>query len=154
MESNEKIERTYYNSRYRFGVDAKRRVQIPSKWRPTESGTELTLVVWPKAREGPCLRVLPPAKMDELVREIVAMPSSDLNKPVLKRFIGGESIQVTVDRAGRVCLPEEMCKAAGITNEAVLVGMLDQFEIWSPERFEKMKVYDEVMSQEAFRRME
>src|ERR1043166_3351408 len=145
MESNEKIERTYYNSRYRFGVDAKRRVQIPSKWRPTESGTELTLVVWPKAREGLFWRVLPPAKMDELVGEIVAMPSSDLNKPVLKRFIGGESIQVAGGPAGRVCLPEERGRGGGVPKAAVLVGMLDQFEIWSPERFEKMKVYDEVM---------
>src|SRR5438552_1796610 len=154
METNETVERTYYNSRYRHGVDGKRRVQIPAKWRPAESGTELTLVLWPKAREGPCLRVLPPEKMGELVRDIVAMPNSDLNKPVLKRFIGGESIQVSVDKAGRICLPEEMAKAAGITTEAVLVGMLDQFEIWSPERFEKVKIYDEVMAQEAFRLME
>src|SRR3954447_3706630 len=121
MEPNETVERAYYNSRYRHGVDEKRRVQIPSKWRPSKSGVELTIVVWPKSREGPCLRVLPPKKMAEVVNEIVNMPNSDPNKGILKRFIGSESVQVTVDAAGRICLPEEMAKTAGITEEAVLV---------------------------------
>jgi DNA-binding transcriptional regulator/RsmH inhibitor MraZ len=38
---------TYYNSCYRHGVDEKRRVQIPAKWRPEEPGTELTVILWP-----------------------------------------------------------------------------------------------------------
>jgi len=112
------------------------------------------VIVWPKHHAGTCLRVLPPDKLEKLVAEIEAMPNSDPRKDVLRRVVGGNSEQVTVDKAGRICLPEEMSKAAGITTEAVLVGMLDQFEIWSPERFEKVKIYDEVMAQEAFRLME
>ena len=131
MELNETTEPMYYNSLYRHGVDEKRRVQIPAKWRPA-SGDGVDAVLWPKAKEGPCLRVLPPQQMAELMRDIDAMPNSDPNKAVLKRFIGSESVQVTLDKAGRICLPEEMAKAAGITNEAVLVGLLDRFEIWSP----------------------
>ncbi len=61
------------------------------------------------------------------------MPNSDPNKVVLKRFIGSESVQVTLDKAGRICLPEKMAKEAGISEEAVLVGLLDRFEIWSPD---------------------
>ena len=154
MEPNENVERAYYNSRYRHGVDEKRRVQIPAKWRPAKSGIELTLVVWPKSKEGPCLRVLPPKKMADLMVEISAMPNTDPNKAVLKRFIGSESVQVTVDQAGRVCLPEEMGKAAGITGEAVFVGLLDTFEIWNPERYEKVRHADAVMAPEAFKLME
>src|SRR5882762_3671923 len=154
MESNENIGRTYFNSTYTHGVDEKRRVAIPAKWRPATPGTDLTLVVWPKAKEGPCLRVLPPDKMADLMRDIDAMPSSDPNKGVLKRVIGSKSVQVTLDSVGRICLPEEMAKAAGITKDAVLVGLLDRFEIWSPERFEKVTVSEEIMAQEAFKMME
>src|SRR6185369_10457672 len=154
MEPNESVERAYYNSRYRHGVDEKRRVQIPAKWRPTKSGFELTLVVWPKAKEGPCLRALPPKKMADLMEEISSMPNSDPNKAVLKRFIGSESVQVTVDQAGRICLPEELSKMADITDEAVFVGLLDAFEIWNPERYEKVRNADAVMAQEAFKLME
>jgi MraZ protein len=154
MELNETTEPTYYNSLYQHGVDDKRRVQIPAKWRPVKSGTELTLVLWPKAKEGPCLRVFPPEQMAKLVREVNAMPNSDSNKVVLKRFIGSESVQVALDKAGRICLPEKMARDAGLGEEAVLVGLLDRFEIWSPERYEKVKASDAIMAQEAFKLME
>jgi MraZ protein len=155
MEPNEsKIEPTYYNSLYRHGVDEKRRVQIPAKWRPTRPGTELTLVLWPKAKEGPCLRVLPPPQMAKLLRELEVMPNSDPRKAVLKRFIGSESVQATLDKSGRICLPEEMARAVGISDVAVLVGMLDKFEIWSPERYAKMKAAEAILASEAFNVME
>lgn len=154
MDPNDISAPTYYNSLYRHGVDEKRRVQVPAKWRPAESGVEFTLILWPKSKEGPCLRVLPPLEMSELMRDIDAMPNSDPNKVVLKRFIGSESVQVALDKVGRICLPEEMARAAGIANEAVLVGLLDRFEIWSPERFEKVRTADAVMAQEAFKLME
>jgi len=154
VEPEKSIEPTYYNSTYRHGVDDKRRVQIPAKWRPSKPGTEFTLVLWPKAKEGPCLRVLPPVQMAALMQEIAAMPSSDPNKPVLKRVIGSDSVQAPLDRTGRICIPEEMAKAAGIGEQAVLVGLLDRFEIWSPERYEKVKAADLVLAQEAFKLME
>jgi len=154
MDQNENSEPTYYNSSYRHGVDEKRRVQIPAKWRPTKPSLELTLMLWPKSQAGPCLRVLPPAQMAALMKDISAMPNSDPNKVVLKRFIGSESVQAPVDKVGRICLPENMAKAAGITDQAVLVGLLDRFEIWSPEGYERVKSADNVMAPEAFKLME
>jgi len=154
MPNNETTEQIYYNSLFRHGVDEKRRVQIPAKWRPAESGVEFTLILWPKPQEGPCLRVLPPKEMAQLMSDIDAMPNGDPNKTVLKRFIGSESVQVALDKAGRVCLPEEMAKAAGIKDEAVLVGLLDRFEIWNPDRYGKVKTSDAIMAQEAFKLME
>ncbi len=153
MESTETKLPIYYNSCFRHGVDEKRRVQVPARWRP-EGEIELTLIVWPKSSEGPCLRVLPPDQMANLMRDISSMANSDPNKVVLKRFIGSESVQVPIDKAGRICLPEAMAQAAGITNEAVLVGLLDRFEIWSPERYARVKAADAVMAQEAFKLME
>jgi MraZ protein len=144
----------YYNSLYRHGVDEKRRVQIPAKWRPRKEGTELTLMLWPKAKEGPCLRVLPPVEMAKLMKSIEAMQNSDPNKVVLKRFIGSESVQVALDKAGRICLPDEMARKSGIKDEAVFVGLLDRFEIWNPHSHEKVKASDAVLAHEAFKLME
>jgi Uncharacterized protein conserved in bacteria len=154
MDPEPTIGRTYYNSLYRHGVDEKRRLQIPAKWRPSESGVEFTLILWPKSSEGPCLRVLPPEEMASLMRDIDAMPNGDPNKVVLKRFIGSESVQVALDSVGRICLPEEMATAAGIKDKAVLVGLLDRFEIWNPGRYDKVRASDAVMAQEAFKLME
>src|SRR5260221_2305648 len=145
---------SYYNSLYRHGVDEKRRVQIPAKWRPEKDGTELTLMLWPQHQAGTCLRVLPPSEMAKMKADIDALPNDNPKKGVLKRFIGSESVQGTLDKAGRICLPDEMTRAAGIKDEAVLVGLLDRFEIWSPGRHENVKAADAVLASEAFKLME
>jgi MraZ protein len=154
MSQSPPVELIYYNSVFKHGVDDKRRLAIPAKWRPSVEGAEFTLMVWPKHQAGTCLRVLPAKEMAELLASIDAMPNSDPNKTVLKRFIGGESVQVVCDKSGRICLPPEMTGAAGIADEAVLVGLLDRFEIWSPERYEKVKTADAVLASEAFKLME
>ena len=88
------------------------------------------------------------------MRSIDEMPNSDPKKVVLKRIIGSGSAQVTVDRAGRICLPDEMAHEAGLKDEAVLVGLLDRFEIWNPERYEEVQVADAALAPDAFRLME
>jgi MraZ protein len=154
MESNETSGPSYYNGTFEHGVDEKRRVSVPAKWRPSKAGTELTLILWPKEKAGACIRVLPPQKMADLMRDIDAMPSSDPNKTFLKRFIGSRSVQVTVDSAGRICLPDDMAKGAAITDNVVMVGLLDRFEIWSPERHSLLTQGEEFRAQDAFSRME
>ena len=154
MSDTQKKEPTYYNSCYRHGVDEKRRVQIPAKWRPEEDGVELTMILWPKHQAGNCLRVLPPLEMAQLMVDIDAMPNGDPNKVVLKRFIGSKSVQVTLDKAGRICLPEEMAREASIKDEVMLVGLIDRFELWNPTRYETVEAADAVMATEAFKLME
>lgn len=153
MDGNGQSERTYYNSIYRHGVDTQRRVQIPSMWRPAKCGVEFTLILWPQSNEGPCLRVLPPEEMAELMASIDAMPNGE-RKTALKRVIGGASVQVALDKGGRICIPDDMARGAEIKDEAMLVGLLDRFEIWNPERFARVKTADAVLAQEAFKLME
>ena len=43
-----------------------------------------------------------------------------------------------------------MARAAGIENEAVLVGLVDRFEIWNPSRYEASSAVDEQLMSEAF----
>jgi len=145
-----------YNGVFLHGVDDKRRVQIPSRWRPSDPNIELTVIVWPKHSAGICLRVLPPKEMDELMVEIDALPSSDPDKPLLKRIIGTKSVQVTLDKAGRITVPDEMARAAGIeiNGEAKLVGLLDRFEIWNPKRYVAVEEADDARMMKAFDRME
>jgi len=154
MNDAKKDEPIYYNSRFRHGVDEKRRVQIPAKWRPQKTGIELTLVLWPRETAGPCIRVLPPMQMSRLMQSIDDMANSDPRKVVLKRLIGSGSAQAGVDKAGRICLPDEMAREAGLKDEAMLVGLLDRFEIWNPERYEKVQATDAALAPDAFKLME
>lgn len=148
-------ERTY-NGLYRHSADSKRRVPIPFRWRPEESdtSTEFTLIIWPKHQAGTCLRVLPPEELAKLRAAIDAMPNGDLQKAVLKRSIGTASAQAKLDSVGRITIPDEMAEAADITNEVVLAGMLDRFEIWNPKRYEKAKALDSALLAQALQMME
>jgi MraZ protein len=117
-----------YNGKFTHGVDDKRRVQVPARWLPAEGATEV----------------------EELMAELDAMPSSDPRKGLLKRSIGSNSIQIPVDKAGRITLPEEMAREAGLDGEARLVGLLDRFEIWNPKRYEAVEASDEARLQSAY----
>jgi MraZ protein len=151
MQPNDSIEPIYYSSCYRHGVDDKRRVQVPAKWRSPKPEV-LTLILWPK-RTMPeaCLLVLPPAEWHSLVQKLKEMPFADPKAEALRGIVGKKSDRVTLDKGGRICLPEGMAKAADIGGEAMLVGLVDRFEIWNPERYAAASAVDDQLLPEAFK---
>jgi len=136
----ETVSDTTYSLVYRHSLDDKRRLPVPFRWRPKKA-IDFTLVVWPKHPAGTCLRVFPPAPWAKFRAEIEAMPDI-AKKPVLKRMIGSFSTSMKLDGAGRLTIPEDMAMEADISNQAVLVGMVDRFEIWSPGRYAEAKDQD------------
>jgi len=82
-----------------------------------------------------------PAQWAKLRADIEAMSSPE-QRQLIKRSIGSLSIQAKLDASGRISIPENMAAAADITNQAVLVGLLDQFEIWSPDRYATVEAMD------------
>jgi MraZ protein len=125
---------------YRHSLDDKRRLPVPYRWRPKEP-IEFTLVVWPKNPAGACLRVYPPTAWAKFRAQIDAVQDNAV-KPVLKRMIGSYSTSMKLDSAGRLTIPEELAREADIKTQAVLAGLIDRFEIWSPERYEPTKAQD------------
>jgi MraZ protein len=141
-----------YHSLFRHGVDEKRRVQIPAKWRPSEPDVEFTLILCPNGAQPEAnLLVLPPIEMRALADKIRALPFADPKASALRRLLGSKSASVSLDKGGRICLPENMAKAVGIDKDAVLVGLVDRFEIWSPERYETVSAVDAALLPEAFK---
>ncbi|MBM3840364.1 MAG: hypothetical protein FJ398_20855 [Verrucomicrobia bacterium] len=141
----------FYNSLYRHGVDDKRRVQIPAKWRPESGEIQFTLIIWPRGgQRDACLLALPPEQWAALVEKLKAMPLADPKAEALRRLVGTKSDQVALDKVGRICIPESMAKAAAIDREAVLVGLVDRFQIWNPERYDSVSTFDEQLTTEAF----
>lgn len=120
---------------FRHGVDDKRRLQIPSRWRPSGENFELTVMIWTAHEAGACLRILAPKQMRELKEKIANMPGDDPAKEELLHFIGKNSDKLPVDKSGRVCIPDRLAQEAGLKNEAVLVGLINKFEIWNPDRY-------------------
>lgn len=142
--------RLRFHSRYRHGIDDKRRLQIPAKWRPKDADLEFVAFVWPEPPCGPCLRVLPPAEVDNVVTRMETTTQAGDHKSSLRRYVGSNSDQFWLDGTGRMALSEEMLGAAGLApgQDAMLVGCLNYFEVWAPERYERTKGRDQVHAED------
>ncbi|MBM3875907.1 MAG: hypothetical protein FJ386_04200 [Verrucomicrobia bacterium] len=139
-----------FHGEFDHGVDLQRRLQIPADWRPTGPNAKFILLPW-EYPAGFCIRVLTPAKLDHLLKEINALPNDNPRKAQLKRYIGANSSRVTLDKNGRICLPTGLSEKAGIVNSAKLVSLLDRFEIWNPERYLPVASDDQSVAPDANR---
>lgn len=108
---------------------------IPAKWRPQDKAVVFTAILWPLNVEDFIL-VLPPARWQLMLDKLKANSLHDQRAATLERVIGETSAPLELDKVGRFCLPENFAKAIGLDKEAVFVGRLDKFEIWSPKRYD------------------
>jgi MraZ protein len=123
---------TVYAGEFRHTVDAKHRVTIPSRWR-AEEGEEFFAVPDPA---GNFLMILPPREFDRVKTDLEANASvspADRRK-FIRRFYALAQL-VSVDKQGRVLLPEDCCRRLGLEGEVVLIGSHSRMEIWNPQRW-------------------
>lgn len=146
-------EEFYYLGKYEHGADEKKRVQIPSKWRPENlANYEVNLVLWIRDSEADaCLQVFPPGEMKRLMKLVRKKSWGDKSAETLRRRLGGDSETVKVDSVGRVCIPDRLAKAAGIekNSDVLLVGMVDVYQIWNIERYKATQSKDTVSMPDA-----
>lgn len=131
----------WYQGTFEQGVDQKRRLQVPLRFRPSDASNELTVVPWASGA-GCHLRVFSREQMEDLRTKLKAIPATDTRKASLKRMIFANSEPMSLDGNYRGCIPERAAKAAGITNKAILLGCMEHWEIWSPERHVSVQQLD------------
>lgn len=73
--------------------------------------------------------------MEHLKEQINTLDTYSEEHEAFSMAILGGSDQLPFDGEGRIILPEELLKDAGIKEEAVFVGKGDMFEIWEPKAF-------------------
>jgi MraZ protein len=88
--------------------------------------------------------------MMAMAEKLSQMPFNDKSAEALRRLLGSNSDTVTTDKSGRICLPEWMSKEAGIDKDAVLVGMVDRYQIWNPERHQATSELDSALHEDAY----
>ena len=121
---------------------------LPAKWRGSDPKQKLTILPWPIGAEDRLL-VLPPERWREMVAKLKSRSLSDPRIAALEQEIAENAVQVTLDKVGRICLPEELAAVAKITTEAELVGRLDKFEIWEPSAKEATRAQNRKLAAEA-----
>ncbi|HEU5329789.1 MAG TPA: division/cell wall cluster transcriptional repressor MraZ [Thermomicrobiales bacterium] len=119
--------------RFSHNLDAKGRLAIPAKFR-----SELAEGVVVTRGIDRCLSVYPLAAWQTLAEKVSALSISDPDARQFKRMVFAEAMDETLDTQGRIVLPPELRRYAGIDREAVVVGMNTYVEIWEPGRWENL----------------
>jgi MraZ protein len=133
---NSETQRTVFVGTFTHAVDEKKRVAIPAKWRVAASGSnEFCVLPDPKNH----LLVLPQAVVNKMMERADEISIGEYARRDALRVIAARGHSTPCDKQGRIVLTEELLRHAGITNEAVLVGVFNKFEIWSPARFAEVE---------------
>ncbi len=140
-------------SSFENAVDSKRRVQIPSSYRRSLGDAPFLLIPVPKlGGKTTALMGVTHQVFDDFsrVRDLDKMDFSDVRADSLRRQLIGKAVEVELDSAGRITIPEKLAKAAGINSMAILTGMKRWFEIWSPEHHAIAEEQDTSTKADAF----
>lgn len=121
-----KVERMFLNH-YHHNLDEKGRLTIPVRYRELISeGAYVTLGF------DQNLMVLTTSYFNEIAERSAKLSLTDPTSRQLMRLIFSNAERVEVDKAGRILIPQSLREAVQLDGEAVVVGVLNYFEIWSP----------------------
>lgn len=122
-------------STYESAIDAKGRVSIPAPFRAALGGGN-RIFLWQALDGSGCLEGGGEALMAMYRATLIRLaPQSPVRKALVTRIIAGAA-DLKMDDTGRIKLPEELCKAAGLTDRIKFAGNIDSFQIWNPEQHE------------------
>jgi MraZ protein len=127
-------DRKFYTGLFRHTLDDKDRLTIPSGWRAAHAEDDRFLAT---PHPDGYIAVLPPGEVDKLHEKISAMKMSNAKAQAFAARFFSQTQDFSFDKAGRVGLSEALLKHAGIAKDAVLVGTLTKFHIYSPARWQQ-----------------
>ena len=124
------IEQMFYG-RFTHSIDKKGRMTVPSAYRElAPEGVVVTRGI------DQCIMGLTKEAFQNLVDSISSLSLTDPTMRAFGRQIISNSASLEYDSAGRILVPLHLRKLVGIEENVIFVGVGDNFEIWSTEKFE------------------
>ena len=116
-------------------IEGKNRITIPAGWR---FGEEVALYMIQKSDKA-CVSVMTQGELERLERK--ADDLSPMARSEFLEMLGGDVREVTMDKGGRISLPEDFFPLLGLpeAREVWLAGATDTFNIWSLKNFAENK---------------
>ncbi len=122
---------------FEHNIDDKGRLTIPAKFRDELEGG----VVITRGLDG-CLWAYSRSEWEVVAEKIAKMPTTNRAARNFARFMFSSAFDSVPDRQGRVLVPQNLREYAGITNETIIIGVMNRVEIWQPTKWNE--VVDEV----------
>ena len=116
-------------------IDVKGRIIIPKRFRDVISlrdGNRLMV-----SRMDKSLVVYALREWEKIESKILSLAEKNDNMRRFRRVFIGGAFECVWDKQDRILVPPTLREYAGLDKEIVLVGVLDHFEIWSRENWDK-----------------
>lgn len=115
-----------------LSLDAKGRLSVPTRHRDAlmaQAAGQLTITRHPHG----CLMVFPRPEWESFRERIAQLPMAAQG---WKRIFMGYAMDVDMDGTGRVLVSPELREAAGLSKDAILLGMGNHLELWDKTAYE------------------
>jgi MraZ protein len=124
-----------FRGRYQHTIDPKGRLSVPAKFRDAMAQFGEALVVVPNEHS---LEVHPLEEWQRIEEKLNAQSAFSSEVRDLARLFISRAKDVALDSAGRILLPPDTRKQAGLEKDVTLVGGgRRMFEVWDRQRFEE-----------------
>jgi len=121
-------------------VDKKGRISVPARFRASlaaqsseDAGAAGVVVVSPNAALG-AIEACDYQRIEDTISRLDERDGLTPEERQDVEIVLSQSEELSVDREGRIILPEALISVAEISDKAMFVGIGRTFQIWSPER--------------------
>jgi len=127
-----------YSGEYNHTIDSKGRLIVPSKFR--EALGECFMIT--KGVDH-CLTIYDKEEWSEFVAKLRTLPGGEQTRKMV-RFISAGAVEAEIDKQGRILIPGELRKWAGLEKDVVLAGVLNRIEVWDKAAWEETNTFDDM----------
>jgi len=128
-----------FYGREKYAIDHKGRLTVPASMRRTTGSRKPIDTFFIAPGFDGCLALYSPDEWVHVENALRSLPLGDREGRAFMRAFLSEVSKVAVDSQGRITIPSSLLTRAGLGKEALLHGVLNRIEVWSPERFQGEK---------------
>ena len=110
-------------------IDDKGRFMLPSKFREILQEDEFVIT---RGLDN-SIDLFPSSEWEKIENELRKLKRTDSKHRAYQRFVLSAATKLTVDKQGRVNLPNSLTEHAKINKNIIVTGMVDKIEIWAEE---------------------
>jgi len=119
---------------YQHTIDTKKRLALPAKFR----GELGTTVVITRGIDN-CLTVYPEKEWAIMSDKLSKLPASQIEARSFARIMLAGAMAVSLDKLGRILIPDYLKKYAGLKRNVVVCGLNNRLEIWDVQKWDVYK---------------
>jgi len=140
---------TLFLGSYVNKIDAKGRLATPARFRRVLDREKGGAIYCIPSTEEACLECGGADYIETLMASIALLEPFSKERRSLERTIMSRITEVSLDKEGRVVLPQGLRDHAKLNGEALFAGMGSSFQIWNPQDFDTVIAEEEKIAGKA-----